>query len=236
VICCDLAQWDDNGEALEIWEQLVGIASKDKAFFRELVTLPMLEGDANWTGADKPIQYLRTAMKNNKRDAEKEGWARQQREVPLEALVGMPAESADYGVDTDIEFDEAAREALEESLKKIAEVDPDLAVYGTLRLRGEKHKEIKARFGWSWKHSYNIQVRFLRWQKNVAAGILAEHASLRTRGAVSDASRTVEYEILKGGTLGSARPRSGKYPSGDGKHRNGGGLGVWKHRNLPPKP
>jgi hypothetical protein len=187
-------------------------------FSRALVD-DLLEVD--WRKVKEPMAYAaRTAHNLAFKEAREDAPAG---DAPLESIAGTPAESSDYGTVTEVAFAEGAREALEDDLKKIAEVDRDLATYGVLRLRGVKHKKIRAQFGWTRSHAYNVQVRYLRWQSTRGRKIAAAHAERVERGAISSASCTTSYEILEGGTLGRARPRAGRL-------RSGGGRGVWQHR------
>ena len=87
-----------------------------------------------------------------------------------------------------------------------------------------KHKAIRAQFGWTKPHAYNVQARYLRWRRTRGRKIAAAHAERVDRGAISSASCTTSYEILEGGKLGSRPPRL------RGKYRSGGGRGVWQHR------
>lgn len=194
VISCDLAQWDDNREALEIWEKLVGIAAEDKIFFRQLVTVPLLEGKANWTAADSPIAYLRRSLKNERIDEEKEGRKRRQKEVPLE---DAPEPEAPVTGPADDPMEELIAAALRGS-------DAEVNDYGKLVLRGATHEEARRQLGWYKVRAHRVEVRYRRHLKRAA-----KNRDLQTcrqaLAALHGASHTVRRVTFADDTAGRQR-------------------------------
>jgi hypothetical protein len=154
-----LAQWDDDRVALEFWEQQLQIASADVPRFRELITVPPLEGEANWTGEATPLQYLGHVIRDQKRNEVRAAQLQRKKEVPLEAFVEpMLSGRAERPVDND----QLIRAVL-------AKADAEVREYGELALRGYTEKEIRRKLGWYKKRVRRVEMRYRRYLKQAAA-------------------------------------------------------------------
>jgi len=208
----DQTYWDfkmPNGQkiSVEIWPVL------SKALVES-----HLKGWKDWRNAKGDPQAYIARVARNIAWEQAQADAAEANTIPLDEIAGTAAESSEAGVTVERRFTERSLAALIDA----ARADPDLASYVLLRVRGLKHKAARAQLGWTKSHAYNVQVRYLRLRKKLREwGTGAKYVE---RGVISDASRTTRYEVLEDGKLGSAPPRHGK-------HRSGGGRGVWQHRN-----
>jgi hypothetical protein len=69
---------------MEIWERFLEITAKEQPLFRDFITLPLLDGQANWTEAEQPLAYTRASIENQKRDQASQLRKQHERERPLQ--------------------------------------------------------------------------------------------------------------------------------------------------------
>jgi hypothetical protein len=81
----NLSAWDGDDTALEFWAQAILRSRTDWRYLADVATLPLLEGNANWTGKESPVKYLAEATRNKMIDAFVVGLPRAE-EVPLDEV------------------------------------------------------------------------------------------------------------------------------------------------------
>jgi hypothetical protein len=124
--------------------------------------------------------------------------------VPLDDIVGTAAESSEVGATVERVY---SFDALKDEARRRGDLEVLAYIEGLEA--GLKHPQIRAQMGWNKFDASKIRGRFHRLRDAAAEYV--------TRGAISDASRTVFFETLHDGEKGREH-------------------GEWRHKDLPPKP
>jgi DNA-directed RNA polymerase specialized sigma24 family protein len=186
LIASNLAQWEDNRDGIEIWEKILEIAGVDSALFRELVTVPLLNGRSNWTGAQKPRHFIFGTMRNRKLDERRKSSRLRRREGRLEEV-----DEPEFSGETTAGANQSFADAVDAVL---ARADSEVQAYGRLVFAGYTQPQIRRQFSWSQKHAHRVDVRFRRYLKGAAGSVDIRQALAQLR---TDASRTVVRQVFQ---------------------------------------
>jgi hypothetical protein len=181
LIGSDLALWGSNEPAITIIEEFLKVAP-DQDSFRDLITVALLDGKANWTEARTPLLYTGEAIEYQHRDQARQRSQDRYRFRPLSVALEYQAEDKAEDVqNAGVDLGDV-RDLL------LADTHGDTRRYGEKALEGFELPEIRQLLHWG-------RERARQAARAWAAHLYRASGSLPVREALgqlnADASRTV---------------------------------------------
>jgi hypothetical protein len=187
-----LALWDDDLTALEFWEAQLAIADADRVAFRELVSVPLLLGQAGWTDQQLPLplDFLRRKIADRKREEARARARQRQREEDIDAIDAMDTAAEQTSAADLSSIRELLLANTKGDVRRYGEqVFDNVRAFGSRRL----HQEIRQQLHWSRQRARRAK---RGWEAHLyrAAGRLPVREALGRLSA--DASRTVIWRTF----------------------------------------
>jgi hypothetical protein len=172
-----LSTYDGDDTALKFWSKEILNSQGRWLDLADVATLPLIEGNENWTTKELPVPYLAKAARNH-RLKEETTYGPRDGEIPLDEAPELEAPDTRGGA------------PLEEVIAAVLNgADSEVKQYGQLILRGDTHEEARRQLGWYKKRGQRVEMRYRRHLKKAAR--TSDLQTLKQVLASWDSSRTI---------------------------------------------